>query len=81
MSQASSSFDRKGRIQEGADADIVIFNASRVQANAAYGDPYQPPTGIPFVIVCGQLVVENGVSVDGVYPGKRLLGEVESTPL
>ena len=81
LSQASSSFDRKGRIQEGADADIVIFNASRVQANAAYGDPYQPPTGIPFVIVGGQLVVENGVSVDGVYPGKRLLGEVESTPL
>jgi hypothetical protein len=80
LSQASSSFDKKGRIQEGADADIVIFNASTVQANAAYGDPYQAPTGIPFVIVGGQLVVKNGVSVDGVYPGKRLLGEVVSTP-
>ena len=81
LSQASSSFDKKGRIQEGADADIVIFDASTVQANAAYGDPYQAPTGIPFVIVGGQLVVNNGVSIDGVYPGKRLLGKVKSTPL
>ena len=81
LSQASSSFDKKGRIQEGADADIVIFNASTVQANAAYGDPYQAPTGIPFVIVGGQLVVKNGVLIDGVYPGKRLLGKIVSTPL
>ena len=81
LSQASSSFDKKGRIQEGVDADIVIFNASTVQANAAYGDPYQAPTGIPFVIVGGQLVVKNGVLIDGVYPGKRLLGKVVSTPL
>jgi len=46
-----------------------------VSANAVYGDPYQPPTGIPYVIVGGQLVVEEGVVVEGIYPGRRILGD------
>jgi len=77
LSQSSSSFDKKGRIQLGADADIVIFDPIKVQANAAYGDPYQSPSGIPYVIVAGQIVVKNSTVVDGVHPGKRLLGDAK----
>ena len=77
LSQSSSSFDKKGRIQLGADADIVIFDPIKVQANAAYGDPYQPPSGIPYVVVAGQIVVKNSVVVAGVYPGKRILGDTK----
>ena len=77
LSQSSSSFDKKGRIQLGADADIVIFDPMKVQANAAYGDPYQPPSGIPYVVVAGQIVVKNSVVVEGVYPGKRILGDAK----
>ncbi len=75
LSQASTNFDKKGRIQQGADADIVIFDPTTVQANAVYGDPYLRPTGIPYVIVGGQLVVSNGELVEGVYPGQRILGD------
>jgi N-acyl-D-aspartate/D-glutamate deacylase len=75
LSQASTDFDKKGRIQQGADADIVIFDPTTVQANAVYGDPYLRPTGIPYVIVGGQLVVSNGELVEGVYPGQRILGD------
>jgi N-acyl-D-aspartate/D-glutamate deacylase len=75
LSQASDDFDKKGRIQQGADADIVIFDPTTVEANAVYGDPYQPPTGIPHVIVGGQLVVSNGELIEGVYPGQRILGD------
>ena len=46
-----------------------------MQANAVYGDPYLRPTGIPYVIVGGQLVVSNGELVEGVYPGQRILGD------
>ncbi|MDG0968315.1 MAG: amidohydrolase family protein [Porticoccaceae bacterium] len=74
LSQSSSVFDKKGRIQIGADADIVIFNSVTVQANARYGDPYQPPTGIPYVVVGGQLVVDKGHIIPDIYPGKRILG-------
>ena len=75
LAQSSIAFDKKGRIQKGSDADIVIFDAKTVSANAVYGDPYQPPTGIPYVIVGGQLVVEEGVVVEGIYPGRRILGD------
>jgi cytosine/adenosine deaminase-related metal-dependent hydrolase len=68
LSQSSPIFDKKGRIQIGADADIVIFDPVTVQANARYGDPYQPPTGIPYVLVGGQLVVGEGRIIPDVYP-------------
>lgn len=76
LSQSSPIFDKKGRIQIGADADIVIFDPVTVQANARYGDPYQPPTGIPYVLVGGQLVVGEGRIIPDVYPGKRILGNL-----
>lgn len=74
MEQASPAFRKKGRLQAGADADIVIFDPDTVAANAVYGDPYQPPTGIPHVIVGGRQVVVDSVRVEGRYPGRKLLG-------
>ena len=74
MEQASPSFAKKGRLQEGMDADIVIFDPDTVAANAVYGDPYQKPTGIEHVIVGGRQVVENSVRIEGRYPGRRILG-------
>lgn len=74
MEQAAPLFKRKGRIQLGADADIVIFDAKTVAANAVYGDPYQPSTGIQHVLVAGQQVVKDGIHSEQVYAGKKLLG-------
>jgi N-acyl-D-aspartate/D-glutamate deacylase len=73
MEQAAPLFQRKGRIQLGADADIVIFDAKTVAANADYGDPYQPSTGIHHVLVAGQQVVKDSVHLEQVYGGKKLL--------
>ncbi len=66
-------FKRKGRLQEGADADIVIFDPDTVQANATYGKPYVAPTGMAYVIVGGTIVATNGEMIDNVYPGERIL--------
>ena len=73
MEQAAPLFKRKGRIQLGADADIVIFDAKTIAANADYGDPYQASTGIHHVLVGGQHVVKDTVHLEQVYAGKKLL--------
>jgi dihydroorotase len=63
---------RKGRVQTGADADLVIFDPATVRDRATYGEPLLPPAGIDLVVVSGVPVVRDGRVVDGVHPGKPL---------
>lgn len=74
LEQSSLAFKKKGRLQEGADADIVIFNPDSVGANADYGDPYKKPTGIKHVIVGGRHIVKDSERIEGRYPGRKILG-------
>ncbi len=74
LERAAPAFKKKGRLQEGADADIVIFDPETVEANATYGKPYVAPTGLAHVIVGGTVVVADGKIVEGQLPGKRVLG-------
>lgn len=65
----------KGRIKEGADADIVILNLDTIADKSDYvgiGDPDAKPEGIDYVIVNGQIVVEHGNIVEGVLAGKSI---------
>jgi N-acyl-D-aspartate/D-glutamate deacylase len=41
---------RKGRLQEGMDADITIFDPQTVTDRAGYGKPTLPSEGIPYVL-------------------------------
>ena len=52
----------RGRLQEGMVADITIFDPTSVSDNSTYkaGEQGLPTTGIPYVIVNGQLVVNKG---------------------
>jgi dihydroorotase len=60
----------KGRIKEGADADITIFDPAKVLDKATYENPAQYSEGIPYVIVNGIPVVREGQLRSGIYPGK-----------
>lgn len=64
----------KGRLQEGADADIVVFDPQTVSNRSTYQHPMEPSVGIQYVVVSGVPVVDKGKVVDGVFPGKALLG-------
>jgi len=64
---------KRGRIQEGAVADITIFDPDTVIDNAdwAPGKNSLPSTGIPYVIVNGTVVVRDS-QVLKVFPGQPI---------
>lgn len=66
------SMKNKGRLQEGTDADITIFNPDTVIDKSTYEDAAVPPDGIPYVLVNGVVVVKEGNVVPGVHPGKAI---------
>ncbi|ABQ68181.1 dihydroorotase [Rhizorhabdus wittichii RW1] len=66
---------RKGRLQAGADADIVLFDPATVGAKAAYGDAARPSEGFRYVMVNGVLVVDQGALVPDVRPGRPVRSE------
>ncbi|WP_232695901.1 N-acyl-D-amino-acid deacylase family protein [Brevibacillus daliensis] len=48
----------RGLLKEGYWADIVLFDWKTVQDNATYDEPLLLPTGIPYVLVNGEVVVD-----------------------
>lgn len=56
--------NRKGRLKEGYDADIVIFDYERILDKATFGDAQAKPDGIEWVLVDGRIALENGNIVD-----------------
>lgn len=51
----------RGRLQVGKVADITIFNAETIQDNSQFTDPHHYPTGVEYVLINGQITIENGV--------------------
>jgi N-acyl-D-aspartate/D-glutamate deacylase len=65
---------QKGRLQEGADADIVVFDAATINDRATFESPMEPSVGVRYLLVGGTLVVDEGKIVPDVFPGRALLG-------
>lgn len=61
----------RGVIKEGAAADLVVFDPSRLRDRATYRDPRRYPEGLDYVIVNGEVVVEEGRHT-GRLPGRVL---------
>ena len=61
----------RGVLRDGMKADIVVFNPKTVKAQATPRQPKQFPLGIPYVIVNGQVVIDNGEHT-GALPGCAL---------
>lgn len=64
----------RGRVQVGKVADLVIFDAGTVNANADYATGQQglPTTGIPYVLVSGTPIVWQSVFQNDVFPGQPI---------
>ena len=63
----------KGRIRTGADADITVFDAERVRDTATFEKGLSFSAGIEHVLVNGILVVRDGKTVAGAFPGKAVV--------
>jgi N-acyl-D-amino-acid deacylase len=61
----------RGVLRDGMKADIVMFDKDNIKANATFDDPKQYPSGIDYVIVNGQLVIDKGEHT-GAFPGRSL---------
>src|SRR5271170_7777790 len=68
---------RKGRLQEGADADIVVFDAATISDRATFQKPMEPSVGVRYLVVGGTVVVDNGKIAPDVLPGRALLGSAK----
>jgi N-acyl-D-aspartate/D-glutamate deacylase len=68
----------KGRIQVGADADITIFNPETVVDKASFDKGLEFSGGIEYVIVNGTLVIKNGKTVAGIFPGQAVYGKYKN---
>lgn len=70
LEQRVPAMERKGRLQEGADADVTLFDPATVIDRSTYSDATIPAGGIPYVVVNGTVVVDDGELVDSVRPGE-----------
>jgi N-acyl-D-aspartate/D-glutamate deacylase len=66
----------KGRLQERADADVVVFDPATIVDHSTYQKPMEPSTGVKYLLVNGTLVVNEGRVVNDVYPGQALKRDV-----
>jgi len=66
-------FKDRGILREGAWADITIFDPGRVIDRATFADPHQYSEGINFVLVNGEIVLEEG-RFTGRLPGNPIYG-------
>jgi N-acyl-D-aspartate/D-glutamate deacylase len=69
---------RKGRLQPGMDADIVVFNPETISANATYANPNLPSSGVRFLLVGGVPVVDDGKFISEAHPGRALTSGVDA---
>ena len=65
---------RKGRLQEGADADVVVFDPQTVSDRSTYQAPREHSVGMRYVIVNGSILIDDGRMIPGSFPGKPILG-------
>lgn len=78
---ASASVMRtKGRVQEGADADLSIFDPRTIVDRATFEKPMQASVGMQHVLVNGTFVVRDGKLVPGVFPGRGVVGDGRAVP-
>ena len=64
---------RRGRLQAGYFADVVIFDPAAIQDRATYSEPHQFATGVRHVLVNGTAVLRDG-KMTGLRPGRIVYG-------
>jgi N-acyl-D-glutamate deacylase len=70
---------RKGRLQEGCDADIVIFDQGTITDRAEFTAMNRRSEGVQHLFVNGEAVITNGELNTHVFPGRAVRGRYISS--
>ncbi len=65
---------RKGRVQAGADADLVVFDPETIIDTATFEGDLSPSEGVEHTLVLGTFVVRDGQLVESAFPGQAITG-------
>ena len=74
LERSTSAARHKGRMQEGADADVVVFDPQTISDRATFEKPMEPSVGVHYLLVGGTVVIDDGKIVPDVFPGRALVG-------
>jgi N-acyl-D-aspartate/D-glutamate deacylase len=72
LESMSPQMRQKGRLRVGADADILVFDPTRVVDRATFENAAQYSDGFRYVLVGGTFVVRDGKLQEGVAPGQAI---------
>ena len=74
LERSTPAAHRKGRLQEGADADVVVFDPQTISDRSTYEKPMEPSVGVHYLVVAGTVLIDDAKMVPDVYPGRAILG-------
>jgi N-acyl-D-aspartate/D-glutamate deacylase len=74
LERATPSARQKGRLNEGADADIVIFDPQTINDRSTLQRPMEQSVGVQYLVVNGTVLIDHGKMVPNVFPGRPVVG-------
>ena len=76
LENISSVMKNKGRIKEGADADLVIFKLEDIKEMSTVESPAEYSRGFDLVMVNGEIVKDKDGVRRGIFPGKPVKRDI-----
>jgi N-acyl-D-glutamate deacylase len=70
LARSTPAMRAKGRLQAGADADIVVFDFEKLSDRATFSAMNRPSEGVRHLVVSGQPLISNGVLDVAARPGR-----------
>ena len=70
LSASTPAMRAKGRLQAGADADVVVFDFEKLADRATFSAMNRPSEGVRHLVVSGQVLISDGVMDVAARPGR-----------
>ena len=72
LGKSTPTMKKKGRIQDGADADVIVFDPETVADRATFKDPCQTSVGMKHVLVNGTFLIRDEQLDTEAFPGRAV---------